>query len=83
MPLIKSAKKKLRKDVKRTKNNELYINAYKKAINKVKRIKKGEKKTDLIKKAYAAIDKAVKRKIIHKNKGNRLKSLVGRASNPK
>lgn len=80
MPIIKSAKKKLRKDIKRTKRNKSYINAYKKAIDRVKKSKTGSKKADLIKKAQAAIDKAIKRKVIHKNKGSRLKSLVARMS---
>lgn len=80
MPIIKSAKKKLRKDVKRTKQNKSYISAYKKAIDRVKKSKTGGKKADLIKKAQAAIDKAIKRKVIHKNKGSRLKSLVTRMS---
>ena len=80
MPIIKSAKKKLRKDIKRTKRTKSYINAYKKAIDRVKKSKTGSKKADLIKKAQAAIDKAIKRKVIHKNKGSRLKSLVARMS---
>lgn len=76
MPLIKSAIKKVRKDKKRTKRNAKYIIAYKNAI---KKLKKGG--TDFKKKAsevYSQIDKAVKRNIIHKNKGSRLKSTISK-----
>ncbi len=76
MPIIKSAKKKLRQDKKRTKRNKKYELAYKKAIDEVKKHKKGVKAADLLKKAYRAIDKAIKQKIIHKNKGSRLKSMA-------
>ncbi len=76
MPLIKSAIKKVRKDKARTKRNAVYINAYKQAL---KKLKKGG--TDLKKLAsefYAKVDKAVKRKVIHKNKGSRLKSTISK-----
>lgn len=73
MPIIKSAKKKLRKDIKRTKTNSGYVKTYTKLMNSLKKAKKGEKVQDILKKTYSAIDKAVKKKIIHKNKGARLK----------
>ncbi len=75
MPIIKSAKKKLRKDVKRTKRNLKYKDAIKKAIKAVQQ-KKGDQL--LIKKAYSIIDKAAKEKIIHKNKAARLKSKISK-----
>ena len=85
MPIINSAKKKLRKDIKRTKLNKQYKLAYEKIIDKVKKHKKGasanrqtEKSDELLKKAYQAIDKAAKKNIIHKNKANRLKAMVAR-----
>ncbi len=88
MPLIKSAKIKMRQDVGRTKRNERYIKAYKKVLDTVKKgIKKmpaGKqvvKKAELLRKAYKAIDQAVKKKVIHKNKGSRLKAEVARALN--
>ncbi|MCX7955700.1 MAG: 30S ribosomal protein S20 [Patescibacteria group bacterium] len=78
MPIIKSAIKKLRKDKKRTKKNLKYINEYKKVFYQIKKSKdkKNNNFFDLIKKYYSLVDKAVKNKIIHKNKGNRLKSKV-------
>ena len=74
MPRIKSAKKKLRKDVKRTKRNQEYRLKIKKAVKAV--IKKGDK--ELLKKAYSIVDKAVKEKIIHKNKAARIKSRISK-----
>ncbi|GIW64962.1 MAG: hypothetical protein KatS3mg092_0895 [Patescibacteria group bacterium] len=78
MPITKSAIKKVRKDKKRTKENLAYISAYKRLFDQIKKaVKKGSKDvTELIKKYYSIVDKAVKKKVIHKNKGNRLKSKV-------
>ncbi len=76
MPLIKSAIKKVRKDKNRTKRNAKYIAAYKNAIKKLK--KGGSDLKKMASEVYSQIDKAVKRKIIHKNKGNRLKSKISK-----
>ena len=78
MPIIKSAKKKLRQDVKRTKNNKKYESDFKKAIKAVKTSTDKASLSEKLKKAYASIDKAIKKKIIHKNKGARLKSGVAK-----
>jgi len=75
MPIIKSAKKKLRQDRKRTQVNVQTKQEYKEAI---KVAKKDPKKKDTIQKAYSAIDTAVKKKVIHKNKAARLKSQLTR-----
>lgn len=75
MPIIQSAKKKLRKDVKRTKRNLKYKDLIKKAM-KAAIQKKGDKA--VLKKAYSIIDKAAKEKIIHKNKAARLKSRISK-----
>ena len=76
MPILKSAKKKLRKDKKRALRNKLLIKAYKDIL---KKIKKGKGNlTKLIQEFYSKVDKAAKRKVIHKNKANRLKSNVHR-----
>ncbi len=83
MPIIKSAKKKLRQDVKRTKRNTVYEKEYKKAIKDVKNSKKKENLISSVKKAYSKIDKAYKKKVIHKNKAARLKSLVAKFLNKK
>jgi len=76
MPIIKSAKKKVRKDKKRVVHNALHVSAYKETLKQLK--KGGKNVTGLIKKFYSQVDKAVKKNVIHKNKGRRLKSKVGK-----
>lgn len=70
MPVIKSAKKKLRKDKKREIKNKILRESLKKAIKGV--YKKPTQES--IKKATKIADKASKSGIIHKNKANRIKS---------
>lgn len=77
MPNIQSAKKKLRKDLKRTKSND----AFKKKVSKtVKDITKMGAKTTkgTLEKAYSIIDKSVKKNIMHRNKAARLKSRLSK-----
>lgn len=74
MPITKSAKKKVRKDKKRTQTNAFYIKSYKLLINKIKK-KKGDLKK-LLDQFYSLIDKAAKKDVVHKNKANRLKSKI-------
>lgn len=75
MPNIKSAKKKVRKDNKRAIANYGYLSGIKKAFKNLTKLK-GKKASEGVKKAYSLIDKAMKKKIIHKNKAARLKSRV-------
>lgn len=72
MPVTKSARKKLRKDRKRTK-----INRAKRAHlrNVVKTAKKTRKAKD-VSIAISTIDKAAKTHLIHKNRAKRLKSAL-------
>ncbi len=85
MPVIKSAIKKMRKDKKRSKANLVYLNSIKKIFNQIKKaVAKGTKDiSELIKKYYSVVDKAAKRKIIHKNKANRLKSKIKKFNHAK
>jgi len=76
MPIIKSAIKKVRIDKKRTKKNVAYIVSYRNALKKLRKGEGDLKK--LMSEAYSQIDKAVKRKVIHKNKGDRLKSKMSK-----
>ena len=75
MPIIKSAKKKLRQDRVRTANNVQTKTEYRDAI---KAAKKNPSKKDAQAEAYSAIDTAVKKNVIHKNKAARLKSQLTR-----
>lgn len=81
MANIKSAKKKVRKDIKRTKSNDKQRQLIKKTIREVKKSKNVT--ADLLKKAYSIIDKASREKIIHKNKAARLKARVSKLFNKK
>lgn len=83
MPNIQSAKKKMRKDVKRTKQNEAHRNAIQKAVKYLVKHKGGEGAADKAKKTLSLIDKAAKKKVIHKNKASRLKSRVMKLSSSK
>jgi small subunit ribosomal protein S20 len=74
MPVIKSAKKKLKVDKKRESSN-------KKAKSFVDFVlKKAQKKptAENVKEAFGAIDKCVKNNIFHKNKAARIKSGLSR-----
>lgn len=74
MPVTKSAKKKLRKDKKRQKENSIIKRALKDAVKKMKK-----NPSDEIFKLVAKIaDKAAKKNIIHKNKAARVKSSVSK-----
>lgn len=74
MPVIKSARKKLKKDKKRTQRNDRLKKNLKSLIHKARK----EPSLDSIKKATSIIDKAVKYHLIHKNKASRMKSALAR-----
>ena len=72
MPVIQSAKKKLRQDKNRTTVNRIYRNKLRLTLRVAK-----EKKTKVaVRQAYQAVDRAVKLGIIHRNKAGRLKSRL-------
>ncbi len=70
MPIIKSAKKKLRQDKKRSELNNSYRNRFKKAVKEFQ----AKPSVKALSEAFSLIDKAAKKNIIHKNKASRLKS---------
>jgi small subunit ribosomal protein S20 len=72
MANIKSAQKKLKQDLVRSKLNLLYKNRYQKAI-KLFMAKPSQK---LYQSAASSIDKAAKKNIIDKNKASRLKAKI-------
>ncbi len=74
MPIIKSAKKKLRKDKKRTAQNQERKSKLKEIIKKATK-NPGEK---IIREAVSIVDKAIKRNILHKNKASRIKSRLAK-----
>ena len=74
MPILKSAIKKLKQDKKRTKVNKPYREKYRLAVKAVR----ANPSLKTLKAATAALDKAAKKKVIHKNKASRLKSRLTR-----
>ncbi len=80
MPILKSARKKLRKDAKRTVANKSLKTKFKKVLKET-RINPTQ---ESISHAFSTTDKAAKRNLIHKNKAARIKSalskLLGKSS---
>jgi small subunit ribosomal protein S20 len=80
MPVTKSAKKALRVSARRKEENLVTKDLYKKAVKLVRKAAEegaGEL-SDLLGKAQSALDKASKRKAIHRNKAARLKSRLAK-----
>ena len=74
MPIIKSAKKKVRVAKRNYVQNLRYREAMQKAIKAYYKEKDAKKKERALSLAFSAIDKMVKIDLIHKNKAARLKS---------
>jgi small subunit ribosomal protein S20 len=83
MPIIKSAKKRLKQNEKLRVLNLGYKRRMKKVIKDIRELIAGGKKNDakkLIPQAYKIIDKASKRGIIKKNTASRKKSRLTKAT---
>ena len=74
MPLIKSAKKKLRQDKKRQKRNRSTKDFFKEVLKTARENPTNESVT----KAFKAADKAAKKHIMHRNKAARIKSSLSK-----
>lgn len=84
MPNIKSAKKRMRSNAKKTDVNNLVISSMRTAVKKLeKAIKAGSKEeaSNCLNIAMQRIDKAMSSGLIHKNKAARLKSRLTKAKN--
>lgn len=84
MPNIKSAKKRMRSNAKKTDVNSLVVSSMRTAIKKLeKAIKAGSKEeaSNCLNIAMQRIDKAMSSGLIHKNKAARLKSRLTKAKN--
>lgn len=77
MPIIKSAKKKVRKDKKRTEINKKIKVNLRAAIKKMER----SPSLEALKKASSALDRAAKKKYIHKKKAARDKKRLAKLLN--
>ena len=78
MPIIKSAKKKMRKDASRTERNKIKKDSLKSLTKAMRRKPTKEAFASL----SSALDKSVKTNLIHKNKSARLKSRLSRLLSP-
>jgi len=81
MPITKSAKKALRKEIKRRENNQRYkagIRRLVKQFNKLVLAKEGRKAKELLPLIFKALDKAAKEKAIKKGQADRKKSRLSR-----
>jgi small subunit ribosomal protein S20 len=74
MPIIRSAKKKMRQDKKRTAHNKLKKDNIKALVKNMRR----EPNVEGFAKVSSALDKAVKTDFIHPNKASRLKSRLSK-----
>jgi small subunit ribosomal protein S20 len=74
MPVIRSAKKKLRQDKKRTRLNQAYRQKLKQTLKAVKK----HKTAKTLKQAYQILDRAAKKKVIHQRRADRLKSRLAK-----
>lgn len=78
MPIIRSAKKKMRKDKIRTERNEKKETILKGLIKNMRRTPSLE----ILSQVMSALDKAAKTNLIHPNKAARLKSRLSKKLNP-
>ncbi len=79
MPITQSAKKALRQNVRRRRENLKRKEAYKKVVKDYRKLvaaKKNDEAKNYLTKVYQALDKAAKTNVIKKNKASRLKSRL-------
>ncbi len=74
MPLLKQARKKMRRDRKRTEFNHSKKIALKQSIKLMRKTPSPKNLTSV----FSKLDKAVKTRLIHKNRANRLKSRLSK-----
>jgi small subunit ribosomal protein S20 len=74
MPLLKSSKKKMRRDKRRTAQNDLKKQVMKSLVKTMRRMPDA----DNLKQVSSNLDKAAKTKLIHPNKASRLKSRLSK-----
>jgi small subunit ribosomal protein S20 len=77
MPVIKSAKKKMRQSEKHARHNRQIKDTLKDKIKAVK-LSEADSVAENLSKAYSEIDRAAKRNIIHKNTAARKKSKLAK-----
>ncbi len=81
MPNIQSAKKRVRKSEKKRTFNRYYHKTARNAIKRFRQITDKEEAQKKLASLISMVDKLAKRKIIHKNKANNIKSELYRHVN--
>ncbi len=81
MPRIKSAKKRMRQTKVRTARNKAARSELRTAVKKVRTAATPAEATDAMKKAEAAIDRAGRKNLVHRNTAARTKSRLAKAIN--
>lgn len=79
MPILQNAKKALRQSKKRAARNKIVLATIKSLRVKVRKAldsKKAEDAAKFIREVSQKIDKAVQKKVLHKNTGSRMKSRM-------
>ncbi|MDD5606007.1 MAG: 30S ribosomal protein S20 [Patescibacteria group bacterium] len=76
MPIIKSAKKRMRSSARQKALNLSVKQAYKSSVKTAR----AQKSDETVKQAFKALDKAAKRGVIHPNKAARLKSRLAKSA---
>ena len=83
MPKTKFAKKRARQSLKRREYNKKAKAQIKSLVRKVERASDWNQAIENLKLATKALDKAVKTKVIHKNKASRTKSRLAKLAHSK
>ena len=78
MPIIKSAKKRLRQNQKLRLRNKVRISSLRTLMKKTSSEKDPNKASELLKEVYSSLDKAAQRHIIHPKKASRQKAQLAR-----
>ena len=78
MPILKSSKKKMRRDIKAQARN----NNRRKALKDLVKVARRNSSKENLQAVFSGLDKAAKLNIIHKNKAARLKSRLSKAVAP-
>ena len=81
MPRIKSAKKRMRQTKVRTARNKAARSELRTAVKKVRAAATPAEATEAMKKAEAAIDRAGRKNLVHRNAAARTKSRLAKAIN--
>ncbi len=81
MPRIKSAKKRMRQTKVRTARNKAARSELRTAVKKVRTAATPAEATEAMKKAEAAIDRAGRKNLVHRNAAARTKSRLAKAIN--